>query len=222
MTACRRRRSTSTVMSMSWVARGAPRTATACPPKTNQGSPRPSSTRARTSSVSPTADMGRTVEHRADVQVGGEIGTANRLARPIGPGRTRRLVELDGEPHLLLDRQVRSMPAGPPLRCAPVAAGVASELRHVEGRAHGDRDDSFSDPSPTPRPADRLARFRSFTGRAIPAPRVRLRSTIGISRRRGGGKRFTRAARRGSGCAAPPDPAVPRARSVHSPRSRRR
>ena len=74
--------------------------------------------------------------------MGSEIGTAIRLAGPAGIGVARRLVEIDGQPYLLLEGLLRPVRAGEPFRRAPVATGVASKLLGIESCAHGTRHDT--------------------------------------------------------------------------------
>lgn len=125
-----------TVMSMSCVARGAPRTATACAPNTNQPSLRSSRTFATAASVSPSADIDRTFEECADTHVVVEVRSTGRIIRPPWDGLPGRFVELDGEPDLFLDGSPRSLVAGEPLRRPPIPIRIAFEVLGVETR-HG-------------------------------------------------------------------------------------
>ena len=77
------------------------------------------------------------VEQGTDPPVGSQIGPANRLAGPAGPGIARRLVEIDGKPYLLLDRKIHPVHAGKPFQRAPVASDVASKFLGIESCTHG-------------------------------------------------------------------------------------
>lgn len=86
--------------------------------------------------------MGRAVEKRADPQVGSKIGAAIRLAGPAGIGDARRLVEVDGKPYLLLNREVHPVDVRKPFQRPPIATGVPPKFRGVESSAHGSRHDT--------------------------------------------------------------------------------
>ena len=79
--------------------------------------------------------MGRSVEQGTDPSMGSEIGATIRLAGPAGIGDARRLVEIDGKPYLLLDREVRPVDTRKPFRRTPVAASVAFRSSSASNRA---------------------------------------------------------------------------------------
>ena len=110
--------------------------------------------------MSATADMGRAVEKRADPQVRSEISATFRLAGPPGIGDARRLVEADGKPYLLLNREVRPVDARKPFRRPPVAAGVAPKFLGIESRVH-DNDHGTGNDGPTAAPVPAFAGRRS-------------------------------------------------------------
>jgi len=154
----------STVISTSWVARGAPRTATACAPNTNQGSARPSRTFARERSVSPSADIGRPVEQRFHPQVRVEVGATSHFIGPSRVRRSGRFVHLDAEMHFALDAQLCTITSREPLRKAPVAPRISSKI--VSSQNHSRLDVSI------PRRAARRRRPTATPTRASSATKA--------------------------------------------------
>src|SRR5687768_11528887 len=98
-------------MSMSIVARGAPRAETACAPKTYQGTP--ASARLRTARVSPSADMRGPVEEPPHAQVRLEVGLP--LPRIRGTPGEGSLVQRDRDAHLLCGGQPGALTPRQPL-----------------------------------------------------------------------------------------------------------
>ena len=166
------------VTSTSWVARGAPRMATAWAPKTNHGISRSSNTSAKTASVSPTADMRGLVEQGTHTKVRLQVCSSRVLVGPARSNGSGSLVELHCQLDLAIVRLRGTSASSQTLWCVPVTTGVLTKLRGIKTSHSGLLLSSYYSSS---HDGIRCPTTTRTLASPLPCPRTAARASAGVT-----------------------------------------